>query len=52
MKPVERFFRKYFLSMVGIIALFLLLNVVLLFLCADLGLADLGDTGPLHERNL
>ena len=31
MKPVERFFRKYFLSMVGIIALFLLLNVVLLF---------------------
>ena len=31
MKPVERFFRKYFLSMVGIIALFLLLNVVLFF---------------------
>ena len=31
MKPVECFFRKYFLSMVGIIALFLLLNVVLLF---------------------
>ena len=31
MKPVERFFRKYFLSMVGIIVLFLLLNVVLLF---------------------
>lgn len=31
MKPAERFFRKYFLSMVGIIALFLLLNVVLLF---------------------
>ncbi len=31
MKPVERFFRKYFLSMVGIVALFLLLNVVLLF---------------------
>ena len=31
MKPVERFFRKYFLSMVGIIALFMLLNVVLLF---------------------
>lgn len=29
MKPVERFFRKYFLSMIGIIALFLLLNVVL-----------------------
>ena len=31
MKPVERFFRKYFLSMVSIIALFLLLNVVLFF---------------------
>ena len=31
MKIVERFFRKYFLSMVGIIALFLLLNVVLFF---------------------
>ncbi len=31
MKPVERFFRKYFLSMVGIIVLFLLLNVVLFF---------------------
>ena len=31
MKPVERFFRKYFLSMAGIIVLFLLLNVVLLF---------------------
>lgn len=31
MKSVERFFRKYFLSMAGIIALFLLLNVVLLF---------------------
>ena len=31
MKPVERFFRKYFLSMVGIIALFLLLNIVLFF---------------------
>ncbi len=31
MKPAERFFRKYFLSMAGIIALFLLLNVVLLF---------------------
>ena len=31
MKPVERFFRKYFLSMMGIIALFLLLNVVLSF---------------------
>ncbi len=31
MKPVERFFRKYFLSMAGIIALFLLLNAVLLF---------------------
>ncbi len=29
MKPVERFFRKYFLSMMGIIVLFLLLNVVL-----------------------
>ena len=31
MKPVERFFRKYFLSMVGIIGLFLLLNAVLFF---------------------
>ena len=31
MKPVERFFRKYFLSMVSIIALFLMLNVVLFF---------------------
>ena len=31
MKPVERFFRKYFLSMMSIIALFLLLNVVLFF---------------------
>ena len=31
MKIVERFFRKYFLSMVGVIALFLLLNVVLFF---------------------
>ncbi|RKI79423.1 sensor histidine kinase [bacterium 1xD42-87] len=31
MKPIERFFRKYFLSMVSIIALFLLLNVVLFF---------------------
>ena len=31
MKPVERFFRKYFLSMVGIIVLFLLLNIVLFF---------------------
>ncbi len=31
MKPVERFFRKYFLSMVGIIALFLPLNIVLFF---------------------
>lgn len=31
MKPVERFFRKYFLSMIGIIALFPLLNVVLTF---------------------
>ena len=31
MKPVERFFRKYFLSMVGIIVLFLLLNIVLIF---------------------
>ena len=31
MKPVERFFRKYFLSMVGIIALFFLLNAVLFF---------------------
>ena len=31
MKSVERFFRKYFLSMAGIIALFLLLNVVLVF---------------------
>ncbi len=31
MKPVERFFRKYFLSMAGIIVLFVLLNVVLFF---------------------
>ena len=31
MKPVERFFRKYFLSMIGIIVLFLLLNIVLFF---------------------
>ena len=31
MKPVERFFRKYFLSMVSIISLFLLLNIVLFF---------------------
>ena len=31
MKIVERFFRKYFLSMVGVIALFLLLTVVLFF---------------------
>nr|WP_325212277.1 HAMP domain-containing sensor histidine kinase [uncultured Oscillibacter sp.] len=31
MKIVERFFRKYFLSMLGIIALFLLLNIVLSF---------------------
>ncbi len=31
MKPVERFFRKYFLSMAGIIVLFLLLNVILFF---------------------
>lgn len=31
MKPAERFFRKYFLSMAGIIALFLLLNMVLAF---------------------
>ena len=31
MKPVKRFFRKYFLSMIGIIALFLFLNVVLSF---------------------
>ena len=31
MKPVERFFRKYFLSMIGIIVLFLLLNIVLIF---------------------
>ena len=31
MKPAERFFRKYFLSMAGIIALFLLLNVILFF---------------------
>ena len=31
MKPIERFFRKYFLSMVGIITLFLLLNIVLSF---------------------
>ena len=31
MKPVERFFRKYFLSMFGIILLFLLLNAILLF---------------------
>lgn len=31
MKPVERFFRKYFLSMEGVIALFLLLNIVLVF---------------------
>ena len=31
MRPVERFFRKYFLSMMGIIMLFLLLNVVLFF---------------------
>ena len=31
MKPIKRFFRKYFLSMVGIIALFLFLNVVLSF---------------------
>lgn len=32
MKPAKRFFRKYFLSMAGIIALFLLLNIVLCFL--------------------
>lgn len=31
MKPVERFFRKYFLSMFGIILMFLLLNAILLF---------------------
>ena len=31
MKPVERFFRKYFLSMIGIIVLFLLLNIILFF---------------------
>ena len=31
MKPVERFFQKYFLSMIGIIVLFLLLNIVLFF---------------------
>ena len=31
MKTVERFFRKYFLSMAGIIVLFLLLNIVLFF---------------------
>ena len=31
MKAVDRFFRKYFLSMAGIIALFLLLNAVLFF---------------------
>lgn len=31
MKPVERFFQKYFLSMAGIIALFVLLNVILFF---------------------
>lgn len=31
MKPAKRFFRKYFLSMAGIIALFLLLNMVLCF---------------------
>lgn len=29
MKPVERFFRKYLLSMIGIIVLFLLLNILL-----------------------
>lgn len=31
MKPVEHFFRKYFLSMVGIIILFLFLNAALFF---------------------
>lgn len=31
MKPVEQFFRKYFLSMASIIVLFLLLNIVLIF---------------------
>ena len=29
MKTVKRFFRKYFLTMVGIILLFLLLNLLL-----------------------
>ena len=31
MKPIEHFFRKYFLSMVGIIILFLFLNAALFF---------------------
>ena len=30
MNPVQRFFRKYFLSTIGILLLFMILNVVLI----------------------
>ncbi|MCI9510165.1 MAG: hypothetical protein HFF10_10575 [Angelakisella sp.] len=53
MKTVERFFRKYFLSMAGIIALFLLLNTVLFFsmliwawqtsAAPELSISEIGD---------
>lgn len=50
MKTVERFFRKYFLTMVGIILLFLLLNVLLYLLM--LVWAQKASNGPeisIHE---
>lgn len=50
MKPVERFFRKYFLSMIGIITLFLLLNVVLFFFALIWAWqTSVGSELPLNE---
>lgn len=39
MKTVKRFFRKYFLTMVGIILLFLLLNALLYISMLEIGRA-------------